>query len=43
MEALQTVFDYIKAILNIIKEFFAELFPQEDNATEEGEATDILR
>ena len=43
MEALQTVFDYIKAILEIIKGFFAELFPQEDNTTEEDEAADILR
>lgn len=43
MEALQTVFDYIRAILEIIKGFFAEIFPQEDNATEEDEATDILK
>lgn len=43
MEALQTVFDYIRGILEIIKGFFAELFPQEDNATEEDEATDILK
>lgn len=42
MEALQTVFDYIRAILEIIKGFFAEIFPQEEN-TEEDEATDILR
>ena len=42
MEALQTVFDYIKAILEIIKGFFTELFPQEKNA-EEGEAADILK
>ena len=41
MEQLQTVFDYIKAILEIIKNFFAELFPQENNddaAAGEGEA-----
>lgn len=42
MEALHTVFDYIREILKFIKEFFAELFPQEENA-EEGEATDTLR
>ena len=32
MEALQTVFDYIREILKFIKEFITELFPQEKNA-----------
>ncbi len=35
MEALQTVFDYILGILEIIKKFFTDLFPQKE---EEGEA-----
>ena len=30
MEALQTVFDYIKAILEMIKNFLGEIIPQED-------------
>ncbi len=36
MEALQTVFDYIKAILEMIKNFFADIFPQKPE--EDGEA-----
>lgn len=34
MEQLQTVFDYIKAILEIIKNFFNELFPKQEEETE---------
>lgn len=35
MEALQQVFDTIKAVLEIIKNFLADIFPQKDEA--EGE------
>lgn len=37
MEAVQTVFDYIKAILEIIKGFFEELFPKKEEETEPTE------
>ena len=37
MEALQTVLDYIKGILALLKDFFAELFP----AKEEEGADDV--
>ena len=30
MDALQTVFDTIMKVLDIIKDFFAQLFPQDD-------------
>lgn len=40
MDALQTVFDYILNILNIIKDFFTQLFPQKEEGTDEStEAT----
>lgn len=38
MEALQTVFDTILKVLDIIKKFFTELFPEKDEDTTEPEA-----
>lgn len=38
MEALQTVFDYIKAILEIIKNFFADLMPEKEAEGEDANA-----
>lgn len=35
MDALQTVFDTIMKVLGIIKDFFAQLFPQEDTEAAE--------
>lgn len=39
MEALQKVLDTIREVLNIIMNFFKELFPQPDDA--EGEETTV--
>lgn len=38
MEALTKVLETIKAVLNMLKEFFADLFPQED--AEDAEVTE---
>lgn len=38
MDALQKVFDTIMSVLNIIKDFFAKLFPQDDAEGEDTEA-----
>lgn len=38
MEALQTVFATILEVLEIIKKFFAELFPNKEEDTTETEA-----
>ncbi|MEE1322086.1 MAG: hypothetical protein UHM85_11250 [Acutalibacteraceae bacterium] len=35
MDALQKVFDTILKVLEIIKNFFADLFPQKDDAAED--------
>lgn len=35
MEALATVFEYIKNILKLIQDFFADIFPQKEET--EGE------
>lgn len=35
MDALQKVFDTIMQVLNIIKKFFTDLFPQKDDAAED--------
>lgn len=34
MDAVQTVFDTIKKVLEIIKEFFETLFPKKEEAAE---------
>lgn len=38
MDALQTVFNTILKVLDIIKNFFAELFPEKDVDTTDPEA-----
>ena len=38
MDALQKVFDTILEVLNIIKKFFADLFPQDKEEGETPEA-----
>ncbi len=36
MEQLQTVLDYIKGILDILKKFFEDLFPKKEEEGEEN-------
>lgn len=38
MDALKKVFDTIMDVLNIIKDFFAKLFPQEETPDENADA-----